>query len=181
MRDTELTDDFVKDFLRETERKWAKSEIDQGVSGFQIQPGTKWNPGLAHEAIGAYQAALGIEFPNDLVTFLRHANGTNRPTVNVYSNLGYPHKYALGVYCFPQHLEAIKQRIEQLADGKFLDSLELEGNILGERPQFIPFFEHRYVLSNGNLDSSIVCSIHGSDAIVYGSSLKAYLQKEFLS
>jgi len=46
----------------------------------------------------------------------------------------------------------------------------------------VPVFAHRYVVCSKNLNSSVVLSIvvHDTDAIVYGSSLREYLEKEFL-
>ncbi len=138
--------------------------------------------GLSQEEIEAYQSEIGIQFPADLVTFLQHANGTDLQTVNVYGNDWNKHAYAPGVYSYPRDLEIIKQRIEWLKEdwAATLESLELEKDVLGKNPEFIPFFSHRYILSNGDPDASFVCSIHGNDAIVYGSNLKEYLQAEFL-
>ncbi|MBC8038154.1 MAG: SMI1/KNR4 family protein [Rhizobiales bacterium] len=183
MANTQITPDFMKAFLFETETKWASGKINNGVYGFQFQPGMKWNPGLSQEEINSYQSVLGIPFPKDLVTFLQYANGTDQKTVNVYDDDGNPHAYASGVYRYPHDIEAIKQRIEWLAEDweAALESLKLEADVLGKNPKFAPIYSHRYVLCNGNPDSSIVCSIQGSDAIVYGSSLKEYLQNEFLS
>jgi hypothetical protein len=182
MADTEITPNVVRTFLRETEKEWADRKIDGDIYGFQFQPGTKWNPGLSLEQINDYQSALGIRFPKDLVTFLQCANGTDLPTINVYGNDGNPHACAPGVYSYPRDLEVIKQRIELLAEDwdAILESLEIGEKILGENPKLFPFFAHRYVLCNGDPTKSIVCSIHGTDAIVYGSSLEKYLRSEFL-
>ncbi len=182
MADTEMTPNAVKIFLRETEKKWADRKINNGTYGFQFQPGTKWIPGLSQEQINAYQSTLEIRFPKDLVTFLQYANGTDLQTINVYDNDGNPHTYAPGVYSYPRDLEVIKQRIALLTEDwdEVLESLGLGENVLGKNPKFFPFFAHRYVLCNGDPTTSIVCSIHGTDAIVYGPSLEKYLQSEFL-
>jgi hypothetical protein len=46
----------------------------------------------------------------------------------------------------------------------------------------VPVYSHRYVVCVPNSDSSVVLSIVvcDTDAIVYGSSLKKYLEREFL-
>jgi hypothetical protein len=46
----------------------------------------------------------------------------------------------------------------------------------------VPVYSHRYVVCVPNSDSSVVLSIVvcDTDAIVYGSSLKEYLEREFL-
>ena len=103
--------------------------------------------------------------------------------MNIYGNNGNPYAYAAGVYSYPRDIEIIKQRIAWLKqdwDAAF-ESLELGVGELGKNPKFIPFYIHRYILSNGKPSDSIVCSIHGSDAIVYGSNLKEYLKAEFLT
>jgi hypothetical protein len=46
----------------------------------------------------------------------------------------------------------------------------------------VPVYSHRYLVCTPSLDSSVVLSIHDThDAIVYGNSLKEYLEREFLA
>ncbi len=183
MTTTQITSDFIRGFLAKTEKKWSNHKINNGIYGFQFQPGTKWNPGLSKEEIDAYQAELKIQFPTDFIAFLKHANGTNLQTVNVFGNDGNPHAHAPGVYSYPRDLKIIKQRIEWLKQdwNAALECLELDDEIFGKNPKFIPFYSHRYILSGLNPQGSIVCSIDGTDAIIYGASLTEYLQAEFLS
>lgn len=182
MAELGLTPRFIDHFLAETESRWAAISPDPHVYGFQIQRGTKWKPGLAEPEIAAYQASLGIAFPDDLVTFLRHANGTNQTMKNIFGSNGDPPRWSAGVYSYPHDLDIVRKRIEWLNEDRqeALHSLELSGVSLGNDPQFIPFCDHRYLLSNGDPKSSIVCSIASGDAIVYGWSLRAFLEVEFL-
>lgn len=187
MQHPPLTVEAIQTFLQQTQKHWADCQPESDVYGFQFVRGTHWNPGLTPAELEAYQAALGIEFPRDLQCFLRHANGTEPAMVNLYAQDGHAHRYAAGVYRFPQDMPAIRLAITWLEAHwqGILEALTLESDyigrdILGTNPQFIPFYGHRYVLSNGDADSSIVCSIQGSDAVVYGWSLEAYLQREFL-
>jgi hypothetical protein len=177
-----ITVEFINDFLCQTERKWATSKINEGIYGFQIQKGTRWNPGLSQRDIDSYQFELNVQFPEDFKTFLQHANGTDLQTVNVYGNSGLPHAFAPGVYNYPRDLMTIKSSIEELLGDRdaALTSLGLKQDVLGRDPKFIPFYGHRYVLCGANPEISIVCSILGSDAIVYATNLQEYLITEFL-
>ncbi len=138
--------------------------------------------GLSEAQIASYQALLGIDFPDDLVTFLRHANGTDVSTKNIYGSDGERPRLRAGFYSYPRDWDLIEERIDWLRKDwhAMLQSLEDCGVNLGNNPKFIPFYEHRYVLSNGDSASSAVCSIFHSDAIAYGWSLREYLEKEFL-
>ena len=56
-----------------------------------------------------------------------------------------------------------------------------QGFVLAPGADLVPIYIHRYVVCTSNLESSVVLSIHdGADAIVYGNSLKEYLEREFL-
>lgn len=45
----------------------------------------------------------------------------------------------------------------------------------------MPIYIHRYVVCTSDPGNSVVLSIKdGSDAIVYGNSLREYLEREFL-
>jgi hypothetical protein len=56
MTDGQFTSDFIKGFLSGTEKKWSNHKINNGIYGFQFQPGTKWIPGLSQKEIDAYQS-----------------------------------------------------------------------------------------------------------------------------
>ena len=182
MTESPVTSEFMAGFLSDTESRWAESLLNPHIYGFQFQAGTKWNPGLSEAEIASYQALIGVDFPDDLVVFLRHANGTDTDTKNIYGSEGARPAHGTGVYSYPRDWEIIEDRIARLKEdwSEMLDELRASGVDLGISPKFIPFYSHRYVLSNGDPTSSIVCSIVGSDAIVYGWNLKEYLEKEFL-
>ena len=65
MKPVEVEEKFKKT-LREIEVSWATKTLKPNVLGFQIQPGTKWLPGLVPAKLEAYEARLGIMFPDDL-------------------------------------------------------------------------------------------------------------------
>jgi hypothetical protein len=175
---------FVGEFKRATEVKWATQAIDPSIFGFEFQRGTKWLPGLSDEQITAYEAVIGTQFPHDLRMFLHEMNGTDLPTVNVYGSSGEPHHESVGVYSYPQDFELLRDRIDIVREhcAAIASDLASQGFDLGENSKLVPIYEHRYVVSTPNLNSGVVLSVvvNDVDAIVYGQSLQAYLSKKFL-
>jgi hypothetical protein len=179
-----LNSAFLDDFKRATEAKWDIQSINPTVYGFQFQPGTRWNLGLSDNAIAEYQDTLGVQFPRDFKTFLRAMNGTNLPTLNIYGNSGEPPRRSAGVYSYPKDIEIVRQRIEDVRKSRdeITANLAEQGFELPAETGLVPIFSHRYVVCTSNPESSAVLSIvvNGTDAIVYGNSLKEYLESEFL-
>ena len=179
-----LDGDFLRGFKQATEAKWLKKSIDSTIYRFQFQQGTRWNPGLSDELIVDYESALRVRFPHDLKAFLREINGTDLPTLNVYGFCGEPHRESVGVYAYPRDIETVKQRIEHISSSRAEIAADLaqQGFELLPEANLMPIYAHRYVVCSSNLDSSVVLSIvvRDVDAIVYGNSLREYLEKEFL-
>jgi SMI1/KNR4 family protein SUKH-1 len=178
-----LTRGFLAEFKRRTEENWSHSAINPNLYGFQFQQGTRWNPGLSDKEIAEYENVLSVRFPDDFKTFLEAMNGTTRATVNVYGHSGEQPRDATGVYSYPRDLEVIIKKIED-AKGyreELTITLAEQGFVLAAEARLVPIFAHRYVACVSNLDSSEVLSIADEhDAIVYGSSLEEYLEREFL-
>jgi hypothetical protein len=53
-----LSNDFLAQFKRATEKRWSEQLINPNLYGFQFQRGTRWNPGLTSEKIEQYENAL---------------------------------------------------------------------------------------------------------------------------
>jgi hypothetical protein len=66
-----LDDNFLTEFKRATEKKWNSTSLDPKIYGFQIQQGTRWNPGLSEEKIAEYENFTGARFPHDFRNFLK--------------------------------------------------------------------------------------------------------------
>src|SRR5262249_12152638 len=175
---------FLTEFKRATEARWAAQTIDPSIFGFQFQRGTRWLPGLSDEQIAAFEAVVSARFPDDLRTFLGEMNGTDLPTVNVSGSGGEPPKQSVGVYSYPRDLEAVRDRISTVREHRaaIASDLATQGFDLGENSTLVPIYAHRYVVLTQDLASSVVLSIvvNDVDAIVYGNSLQGYLAKEFL-
>lgn len=103
-----VNDEFLLEFKSKTEARWQNTKINYGIYGFQFQPGTRWNPGLADREIADYEKSLGVQFPNDFKCMLRVMNGTDIPTLNVYGMGGEPRRTSVGAYSFPRDLSFVK-------------------------------------------------------------------------
>lgn len=177
-----IDSDFLNEFKRVTESKWKNCAIDPHIYGFQFQAGTKWNPGLSEANIEAYERNLNLSFPNDFKVFLRTMNGTDLPTVNIYGSFNELPRQAAGFYSYPRDLEIVKQTITESHKhrNEIRKGLAEQGVQLRPDAGLVPIFGHRFVVCEPNLENSVVLSIHGTDAIVYGNSLQEYLVTEFL-
>ena len=181
MKPVEVEEKFKKT-LREIEVSWATKTLKPNVLGFQIQPGTKWLPGLVPAKLEAYEARLGIMFPDDLRKFYLLANGTDIPNIDLHGSDGRPQSFGIGIYSYPSDIEEVEHRIRDLLKflPQILSDIESDGIELGPNPKFVPVFGHRFVLASGNPNSSVVLSIYEDDAIVYGEDMETYLRHEFL-
>jgi hypothetical protein len=181
-----LPREFLLTFKATTEKYWRERTVNAQVSGFQFQQGTRWNPGLSDAAIAEYENSVSIRFPTDLKSLLREMNGTDLATLNVYGSCGEPHRESVGVYSYPKDLEFIKRRIDDVLFNRraITEDLAAQGFELPAESSLVPFYEHRYVVCTSDLNRSVVLSIAtdvvGTDSIVYGDSLREYLEREFL-
>jgi hypothetical protein len=179
-----LSGDFLTEFKRATEAKWSQKSIDPTLYGFQFQRGTRWNEGLSDEMVTEYERVLRVRFPHDFKAFLREMNGTDLATLNVYGSSVEPPRESVGVYSYPRDIETVKARIEHIRACRVAIAADLAGQgfELPAEASLVPVFSHRYVACTSDLNKSVVLSIvvNDTDAVVYGNSLKEYLEKEFL-
>jgi len=179
-----LSSDFLAEFKRATEAKWGEKLIDPTLYGFQFQRGTRWNEGLSDETVTEYERVLNVRFPHDFKAFLREMNGTDLATLNVYGSCGEPQRESVGIYSYPRDIETVKARIEHIRANRAEIAADLAGQgfKLPAEASLVPVYFHRYLVCTTDLNSSVVLSIvvNATDAIVYGNSLKEYLEEEFL-
>jgi hypothetical protein len=111
-------------------------------------------------------------------------NGTDIPALNVYACCGERHRTSAGVYSYPRDLEMVKQRMEEVRESRNKIATDLRGLgfDLTADSHLVPIYSHRYVVCTSNPGRSEVLSIvvNDVDAIVYGNSLREYLEREFL-
>jgi hypothetical protein len=175
-----LSPGFLSDFKRRTEATWAHATIDPKIYGFQFQSGTHWLPGLSEQQIRDYEVAVDAKFPDDFREILGFMNGTDKPTLNIYGGECAP-KESVGVYSYPRDLDHVKQRISEVATNRAGIQEELLDYdfSLSPKARLVPIFAHRYVVCDPDRATSVVLSICGTDAVVYGDTLQLYLEKEF--
>jgi hypothetical protein len=172
---------FLEYLIEDTELRWEekKLELHPDLFGSRTTQGTKWREGLSDEQIEAYEKELGFEFPNDVIMLLAYANGWDRKETIVHGE-----EVAgeiTGFYSYPQDLAEVKERIADIK--KDLESaFEPLGydKELWENVNFLPIYQHRYVVCTPDPDVSAVISYHPGDAIIYGDNLQDYLYEEFL-
>jgi hypothetical protein len=81
-------------------------------------------------------------------------------------------------------LEIVRRLVRDVNNNRaeLTTTMAQEGFDLQPAAALVPIYGHRYLVCTPSLDSSVVLSIDGSDdAIVYGNSLKEYLEMEFLA
>jgi hypothetical protein len=160
-----LSGDFLLKFKLVTEVIWRETPIDPQISGFQFQPGTRWNPGLSDDKIAEFEDFLGTKFPADFRAFLRAMNGTDLPTLNVYASCGEPSRQWVGVYSYPRDIHIIRRLSEEVSKNRatLTQTLAEQGFALQPTAALVPIYGHRYLVCAPSLDSSVVLSIDGSD------------------
>ncbi|MGA8145941.1 MAG: hypothetical protein WB987_18790 [Candidatus Acidiferrales bacterium] len=130
-----------------------------------------------------YESILKVRFPHDFKAFLREMNGTDLATLNVYGSCGEPQRESVGVYSYPRDIEIVKKLVEDIRTTRIEIATDLsrQGFELPAEAGLVPIFSHRYVVCTSNLNSTVVLSIvtNATDAIVYGKSLREYLENEF--
>jgi hypothetical protein len=166
-----------EDIKRRTEAVWADAPIDPTIHGFQIQPGTRWNPGLSPDQIGAYERALGVRFSASFRCMLSVMNGTDLPAINVYGSSGHPVHEGPGVYSYPRDLAFVKAMIAHVQPDRtrIEEVLAEQGFRLTSGDGLVPIYSHRFLVCGADSLDGAVLSIWGTDAIVYGRTLVEYL------
>lgn len=160
------------EWLREASHAhWETVSIDRTICGFQIQPGTKWLPGISDGEIDAFETALAFRFPEALRVFLRYMNGTDRETVNVYADGGEPYRNGVGYYSFPRDLEAVKEKIRWICDSFEIDEGYVHENDI---PHILPLVAHRFLVAD-RCKTHPVLSMYGTDVIPYARDLRTFL------
>lgn len=129
-----------EEIKRRTEAVWAGASLRPGIYGFQIQPGTRWNPGLRPDEIDAYERALGVRFPASFRCMLSVMNGTDLPTLNLYGTSEHPAREGVGVYAYPRDLALVREWMEHVRGDRddIAEVLREEGLTWSPTPHWYP-------------------------------------------
>ena len=163
-----------------TESKWANCDLYEGVYGFQIQPNTKWNPGLKISDIDSLQEQWGFTFPTSYREFLSESNGFDQDCIDFHAEEKIE-TYGRICYQYPDDLKRAQSLIKEIEkNSKYVnEALKYEGFVYEDIEGCIPLFGHRALVVFKDKSLSPVISIIGNDVMVYGKSLEAYWRKEF--
>jgi len=150
---------------------WETIPLKEEVYGFQIQAGTKWNPGLTENQIAQYEADMGFLFPEIFKLYLRVMNGTDTDMINIYARCGEPFRYAPGFYAYPKDLAAVKAKIQWIYESCHVTPAQIE---MEEIPHIFPIVSHRFLVID-RCPTNPVLSMYGNDIIPYSSNLLIFL------
>jgi hypothetical protein len=154
---------------------WIDVKISDSVYGYQIQPGSRWRPGLTEKELMEFEREMGFDFPVPLRNFYLTMNGLDKPGVNVYGNCGESYAYWPKFYSFPDDLDRIWQTIQWILRDNNLTREDLPSRA----SRIFPFFAHRCVLIDE--PGNPVLSMHGNDIIFWSSSLSGALVRDIFN
>ncbi len=169
-----------KKFKGKSESKFGSLEI-KNCWGFQIQPGTTWNPGLNKYEIEALERLFGFEFPFDYKDMLLAINGLDRDQIAIDPDGKEANEFGRTMYKYPGDYETTFSLRQEIRDNiKYVnEALQLSGFDTDEVVRFVPLYSHRAMAVFTDKSLSPVISIHqGDDVIVYGDSLMDYWENE---
>ncbi len=159
---------------QQSERAWETIPLKDEVYGFQIQAGTKWNPGLTIAQIAQYEADMGFPFPEIFKQYLRVMNGTGMDTINIYGRCGEPPRNAPGFYAYPKDLAKVREMIQWIYDEGQITPAQVEAETI---PHIMPIIGHRFLVVD-RCPTNPMLSMHGDDIIVYSHNLMNFLVDE---
>jgi hypothetical protein len=164
--------DFFETVKRLSEKYWAKTDLNKGLYGFQIQKNTKWKEGLTDNQISEFEKTLKIKFPTGLRNFYKTMNGLDKPAINVYGNDGTEHTFSPVYYSYPNDIEAIKEKIEWILESNnmTIDKLDMD-NI----PNIFPVTGHRFIILD---DNNQILSMYGDDIIYWAENISKLIAND---
>ena len=172
-----------KKFKIKSEDKFKNSELARNCWGFQIQPGTTWNPGLNKYEIEDLEKLFGFEFPIDYKNMLLRINGFDRDQIAIDPEGKEADEFDRTMYKYPDDFETTFYLRQEIKDNmKYVnEALQVSGFDTTKVVGFVPLFGHRAMAVFTDKSLSPVISIHqGHDVIVYGDSLMDYWEKEMI-
>ncbi|AEA44625.1 SMI1/KNR4 family protein [Fluviicola taffensis] len=171
-----------KKFKQRSEKKFRKIPLYFNCYGFQIQPGTKWNPGLNEFEIKSLEELFGFTFPDDYKSMLLTINGFDRDGISIDPDGEIEDEFERIIYIYPQDYERTKWLTEEIFEfiNYTKEPLSKAGFDTNQIVGFVPLYGHRALVVFQDTSLSPVVSVHqGTDVIVYGNSLLEYWEKEF--
>ena len=169
-----------QEFKIKSENKFKNIEIER-CWGFQIQPGTTWNPGLKELEIESLEQLFGFQFPFDYKEMISNINGLDKDEVSIDPNGKEADEFGRRMYKYPEDFETtLHLRQEIMENMNYVnEALQLSGFDTSKVIGFVPLYGHRALAVFTDKSLSPVISIHqGNDVIVYGKTLMDYWKRE---
>lgn len=155
--------------------------------------GVVFEPGLSSSEIASAQEKAGLQFPPDLVEFLREALPVEESSDNVKAGSRFPNWRSDGDVL-------LRDGVQRPIDGILYDVREndfwfsewrarprdVEAAVAVAReelagvPKLIPLFSHRYLPETPREVGNPVFSVSQTDVIYFGVDLADYFENEFL-
>jgi hypothetical protein len=156
---------------QESEAKWKEVKLKDKIYGFQVQAGTRWNPGLSDAEIARFEKDMGFAFPPIYKLYLKAMNGTSKEAINIYGRSGEPERYAPGFYSYPKDLATMREMIDWIYEEGHVTPADVEAQGI---PHIMPIVSHRFLVVD-RCETNPVLSMYGNDIIPYASNLMAFL------
>ncbi len=173
---------WILNFIKKTTQIWESRRLNPRIFGYQIQPGTKWLEGIKEKEIQELETRLGFNFPEEIRHFLLSTNGLDREQINM--NASDKKQEFQNQWNLTNIERGQKELIEKNQNEKTFKIIKEENIIPGidlKTHSLLPIYGHRFAVCNKEKPEYCqIISIHGDDIIMYGESLKEYLEKEFL-
>lgn len=172
---SESNREIFRQIKERSEKLWETVQIKSNISGFQIQAGTKWLPGISKAEIAQFEQVIGLKFPEIYRDYLAVMNGTDKPAKNIFAGRkDLEPTYAPSFYSYPRDLEVIKNRISWIYEEFGVNEESVRTKNI---PHIMPIYGHRFLVLD-NCPTNPVLSMWRTDVIIYGDDLVAYLAKE---
>ena len=172
-------------FKKLCEREFKFLELEEGIYGFQIQPGTRWNKGLSEKQIIQLEQQFGFIFPIEYRAFLKVMNGFDHKCISIDPDGQEENRYCHLCYTYPKNCyeqdSHYSYLLKDLADYKasVFEVLIANGFNIAEFQGFVPLYSHRALVVFKDKLLSPVISIMQDDIVVIAQDLKSYWIKQF--
>lgn len=168
------------EFKKISEREFKYIELEGGLFGYQMQPGTKWNKGLSDDQIRKLEEKFGFKLSNDYRDFIKVMNGIDTDLISIDPFELEDDSYSQLYYEYPKDCERISELLEEIDKfKKCIDEVLTDaGFSVSDIEGYVPTYAHRSLVVFKDKSLSPVISVWGSDVVVLAENLEEYWIKE---
>lgn len=164
------------EFKEVSEKEFESLELYGNVSGFQMQPGTKWKKGLSADNLRKLEAQFGFELPYDYRSFIAVMNGIDTDLISIDPDGVEEDTFSQLYYEYPKDFQKAKAFLSEIEIYKKYvhDALSGEGFHIGSLEGFVPTYGHRALAVFKDKSLSPVVSVWGDDVVVLAKNIMGY-------